>query len=190
MLDTPIDPVERTRTATHGHNVGDDARSPTTEHIVARNREWLRMELPLLCSLADKVFDKHGEACPELGEIAILLAALRSGIERHMLKEEAVLFPLIRRMEEGCESGLKTPSQLERILAIFEAEHSDTLDVMDRIQTITRGFRNPDGPCRECAALLTGLDTLDKDLCEHILEESMFVFPRARVLSTNLSGTT
>ena len=68
------------------------------DHIEAVHHQYLWDELPRLAALLDKVRGVHGERHPELATIAEVFAELRADLEPHLMKEERVLFPMIREL--------------------------------------------------------------------------------------------
>ena len=66
------------------------------DHIEATHHAYLRDALPRLVALADKVAEVHGANHPELATVADLVHELRADLEPHLLREERVLFPMIR----------------------------------------------------------------------------------------------
>ena len=53
---------------------------------------------PALSALIDKVTSVHGARHPELDAVARCYDALRADLEPHLVKEERVLFPMIREL--------------------------------------------------------------------------------------------
>src|SRR3546814_9940898 len=76
-----------------------------------------------------------------------------------MLKEEAVLFPL---MLDGGHPMITNP------IAQMRHDHDDHGATLRRIEEITGGFWLPDGACRSWQALNAGAAKLASDLMEHI----------------------
>ncbi|MCE9583616.1 MAG: DUF542 domain-containing protein, partial [Planctomycetes bacterium] len=68
-----------------------------TDHIVGTHHVYLRNALPALQAKVDKVAKVHGEHHPELWEVREIFADLKMELEAHLIKEEDVVFPAIRR---------------------------------------------------------------------------------------------
>ena len=73
-------------------------------HINNTHHKYTREEIARLRPLFDKVCNVHGEKHPELQQVRHDFHALAQELSTHMMKEEAVLFPYIERMEEAAIS--------------------------------------------------------------------------------------
>ena len=78
--------------------------------IESKHHEYLKKGLPRISDLLVKVLSAHGERHPELKDLKTAFTHLREDLEPHLLKEEGVLFPLIKkfgvtRAEHKHESG-------------------------------------------------------------------------------------
>ena len=71
------------------------------DHIIVTHHVFLRRELPRLFDLLGKVVAAHGPRHPELAKLCNTLTDLRQELESHMIKEERVLFPLVKQLEEA-----------------------------------------------------------------------------------------
>lgn len=140
------------------------------DFILRRYHEPLREELPELVAMARKVEAVHGDkaSCP-VG-LADLLAAMHEATLVHLLKEEQVLFPLVR---EGRGSECKMAVQ------VLEADHADHGATLDRIRELTDDLTPPEEACTTWRTLYGRLVELEHDLMEHIHLENNLLFPRA-----------
>ena len=68
------------------------------DHLEATHHRYLWEELPRLSALVAKIVGVHGERHPELGDVAACYEQVRADLEPHLLKEERVLFPMIREL--------------------------------------------------------------------------------------------
>jgi regulator of cell morphogenesis and NO signaling len=141
------------------------------DHIVNTYHRSLTEELPRLDAMAQKVVRVHGEKDPvRLPELSTVLSGLRAELEHHMLKEEGVLFPMIRR---GQGRGALGP------VAVMLREHTESGDALRRLRELTDDYTVPEGACNTWRALWHGLAALESSLHEHIHLENNVLFPRA-----------
>ena len=70
-----------------------------TDHVLKE----LEKELILAGSSMEKVLKVHGDRHPELSEISRLFQTLEYDLRPHLEKEEQILFPYIRSLEQGGE---------------------------------------------------------------------------------------
>jgi regulator of cell morphogenesis and NO signaling len=158
------------------------------DHIVSRHHEHLRRELPRLAALAEKVADAHGAGHPELREARDVLLTLKGDLEFHMLKEEKVFFPIIKRFETAPESTRFYGGSVARAILVMENEHDDAGAALTRLRALTGDYRPPADACNTYRALLHGLAELEADLHRHVHKENSILFPRACAAEEALLG--
>ena len=155
-------------------SVTDWSRAPLSsliDHIVNTYHVSLAEELPRLEGMAAKVVRVHGDKDPvRLAEMHAVMAALRAELEDHMLKEEQILFPMIRR---GHGAGANGP------VAVMLREHTEAGAALARLRALTDDYVAPEGACNTWRALFAGLAALETALHEHIHLENNILFPRA-----------
>jgi regulator of cell morphogenesis and NO signaling len=162
------------------------------DHIVAFHHDYLRRELPRLAVLADQVAGAHGTRHPELAELREILAALQAELTLHLLKEEKILFPMIKKLEAAKEMPLFHCGSVSNPMFVMKHEHEDAGAALARLRALTGSYTPPGDACRTYVAMLCGLAELEADLHLHIHEENNILFPRARAaedaLSTAVAG--
>ena len=154
------------------------------EHIVAVHHGYLRRELPAIQARLEKVYRVYNQRYgPTLEGIPEVFAGLRGELEPHMRKEEAILFPAIRRIESAIDSGKPLPrmpfGNIANPIRMMESEHDHAGTTLQRIREITRNFETPGYACVTYRALMSGLAELETDLHMHIHLENNVLFPRA-----------
>ena len=86
------------------------------DHILTTHHAWLKTELPRLSRLQQKVTAAHGAAhADSLLPLGETLEALRQELEAHMMKEEMVLFPMIRAGSASVANQIGRASCRERV---------------------------------------------------------------------------
>ncbi|MDP6609271.1 MAG: iron-sulfur cluster repair di-iron protein [Vicinamibacterales bacterium] len=141
------------------------------DHILTTYHRSLDEELPRLQSMAEKVLDVHRDKDPErLPELLSVFLGLKSELEEHMVKEEQILFPMIRSGQGAMATGP---------IAAMEHDHASVGAVLRRLQELTDGYEVPAGACDTWRALWHGLAALEEALHEHIHLENNILFPRA-----------
>jgi regulator of cell morphogenesis and NO signaling len=141
------------------------------DHILTTYHEPLRSELPRLEKMAARVLAVHGDKMPEvLGELRDVVGALRTELEAHMVKEEQILFPMIKA-GHGKQAGGP--------VAVMEHEHASAGAALQRLRELTNDFQPPAGACATWTGLWAGLADLESELHLHIHLENNILFPRA-----------
>jgi regulator of cell morphogenesis and NO signaling len=144
-------------------------------HLESTHHAYLHAELPRLDALAEKVAGVHGARHPELLDLLADVKELRDDLEPHLMKEERVLFPLIRRM--GTEGSGHPTMAPDGPIAVMLAEHDLTGALLERIRGRTDGFTPPSDACASYRALFDGLAELEADTHLHVHKENNVLFP-------------
>ncbi|MBU2500820.1 iron-sulfur cluster repair di-iron protein [bacterium] len=141
------------------------------DHIMVTFHQPLYEELPRLESMARKVLDVHRDKDPErLSELFSLYLEIQAELKQHMMKEEQILFPMIRQ-GQGAQTGGP--------VAVMEKEHEAVGGALRRMRELTDDYTVPAEACNTWRALWHGLAALEKDLHQHIHLENNILFPRA-----------
>ena len=154
------------------------------DHIVERHHEYLRRELPRLSALLEKVERAHGADLPTARDLRMTFEHLRTALEPHMEDEERLLFPAIRRLDDGGE----VEEGLAGSLAVSEAEHDEVGLLLETLRELTHGYDTSLALCNTHRATIDALRELERDLHRHVHEENNILFPRALRESARPSG--
>ncbi|WP_213989217.1 iron-sulfur cluster repair protein YtfE [Sodalis sp. dw_96] len=140
------------------------------ENILARYHQRHREQLPELILMAEKVERVHQDkpTCPT--GLARQLTILHQDLGDHMMKEEQVLFPMIK---QGMGPQAAGP------ISVMELEHDDAGRQLDIISKLTDNITPPAMACTTWRALYAGLNEFTADLMEHVHLENNLLFPRA-----------
>jgi len=141
------------------------------DHILHAYHKTLWEELPRLDQMAHKVLDVHREKDPEgLTELVKVFVALRAELEQHMMKEEQILFPMVKRGQGFMAEGP---------ISVMEHEHDAAGAALRRLRELTNDYTVPAEACNTWRALWHGLAALETELHEHIHLENNILFPRS-----------
>jgi regulator of cell morphogenesis and NO signaling len=158
------------------------------DHIVATHHAYLHRDLPRLGELVDKVVEAHQVRHPQLRELRTVFHDFKDDLRLHMLKEEKVLFPMIRQMDcLDAELGL-CGDRLDLPLQVMEQEHTETGAALQRMRELTNNYRPPADACVSYRALLNDLAELEADIHRHIHKENNILFSMARAVHVAHSG--
>ncbi len=160
-------------------------------HILDRHHAYLREALPRITQMAARVVEAHrARHADTLIPLQQTFAALREELESHMWKEEMVLFPLIRSMEEAAARGGGLPpshcGSVNNPIRVMEHEHAAAAQALEEMRRITGGYAVPDDGCITYRAYFDELRQLEQDLHRHIHLENNILFPRAADLEAGL----
>jgi len=158
------------------------------DHIEATHHALLREELPRLDVMTEKVAQVHGDAEPRLHDIRRVFVACREELEAHMLKEERVLFPMIRELEQADGPVAFHCGSLANPIRMMEHEHDSAGDAMARFKELTDGYTPPEWACNTYRAMVDGLAAFERDMHQHVHKENNVLFPRALELEASRSA--
>jgi regulator of cell morphogenesis and NO signaling len=150
------------------------------DHIQARHHSYLRAQLPRLGLLMDKVPSAHRQRLPELGLLQRIFSAFVDNVVPHMLKEEFVVFPAIRRREESEGRGATAATELRKSIELMEDEHEIMGAQLRAMRDLTDAIQPPAEACRSWRALFVGLADLEADMHLHLHKENNILFFRVR----------
>jgi regulator of cell morphogenesis and NO signaling len=161
-----------------------------TKHIVATHHAYCKGELPRLSGLAMKVVKVHGGTNPELALIRAKLADLAEELTDHLAEEEAVVFPLIAKLEaKKARTGVEAANSCISIgnpLAQLIQDHDNAGVLLAEIRSLSRDFSAPAHACTTYRAFFDGLREFEHDLHRHVHLENNILFPRAIELESVL----
>lgn len=140
------------------------------DFIIPRYHNTHREQLPDLIMMAEKVESVHQDHpnCPK--GLAYIVRKVYDDLTNHMMKEEQVLFPLIK-------SGRGPMAAMP--ISVMESEHDEAGRDLEDIQKLTNNLTPPEGACNTWLTLYAGLKTFSADLMEHVHLENNILFPRA-----------
>lgn len=152
------------------------------DHIVTTYHDKLREELPRLEAMATKVAHVHGAKAPFLAQVQDIVAELSADMNEHMHKEEMVLFPAIRALEEG---AARHGAWIQAPISVMEQEHDQAAALVAQLRELSGSYVAPEWACGTFRALYAGLAELESELHVHVHLENNVLFPRALNRSTS-----
>lgn len=172
------------------HLVDADAMSLSdlADHIEQTHHAYLRSELPRLDAITSKVAHVHGDKDPRLAEVRAAFVDLRDELTSHMMKEEQILFPMIRRIEHADGPLDFHCGTIANPIRQMEFEHDRAGDALAVMRRATDAYQPPDWACNTYRAMLDGLERLEKDMHQHVHKENNVLFPKALALEGRVAG--
>jgi regulator of cell morphogenesis and NO signaling len=147
------------------------------DHILTTHHAYMKAELPRLEAMLAKVAAAHGERHGEvLGPLAATFAAMKEELDGHLMKEEMVLFPLIRGLQPSHCGSVRNP------IRVMLMEHDSAGEALVRMRQLTADYTPPADACNTFRALYFELAEMEADLHRHIHLENNILFPRAVAL--------
>ncbi len=153
------------------------APSELVAHLESTHHQYLNEALPYLDGLMRKVTDVHSERHPELIEIGNVFYRLRADLEPHLMKEERVLFPMIRDLYDSTEVPMFHCGTLQNPIRMMCAEHDTVGELLGQLSALTSNYTPPGDACGSYIALFAGLAELEADTHLHVHKENNLLFP-------------
>lgn len=155
------------------------------DFIVNAHHAYVRAQLPKLLAFGEKVARTHGHAWPETIEIHRLVTEIDEELSAHMLKEEQVLFPALKKMFEAQKAIPMPFGSVENPIRMMESEHEDAGEAMRRIRRLSNDYAPPGGACNTFRVWYALLKEFEEDLHLHVHLENNILFPRAIALENS-----
>jgi len=152
------------------------------DHIEATHHAYLKAELPHLETWLAKIAGKHGAKHPQLLQVHQVFVGLKAELTDHLMKEEQILFPLCRSLDQARHTGHTVESHCGSVanpIRVMVMEHDDAGAALARLRQLTDGYKAPADACNTFRAAMAGLAELEADLHRHIHKENSILFPRA-----------
>jgi regulator of cell morphogenesis and NO signaling len=153
--------------------------SDLIDHIVTKHHTYVKQELPRLELLLNKVASKHAEKHPELKNVKALFELLRDELSSHLMKEETILFPYVKELEQASSKRRAPFGSVRNPIHMMEIEHDSAGDVLRDLRKVTGDYTVPEQGCFSYKTLYQGLMEFEADLHQHIHLENNILFPRA-----------
>lgn len=145
------------------------------EHIINVHHAYLDENLPDLSGLIEEILRLYGTRYPELLRVNQLFHQLQTGRERHLLKEETVLYPAIREYVQSGET--KDLQKAIGIIRSLQDENTEAGNLLKEMRTITDGYSCGEG-CNSCQTAYRKLQETETDISTQIHLENNILFPR------------
>jgi regulator of cell morphogenesis and NO signaling len=163
------------------------------DHILSAHHAYLKTQLPRLEAMLAKVLSAHGERHGDvLGPLAETFGGLKQELDSHLMKEEMVLFPLIRSLALARQAGTGPQAHhcgsVRNPLRVMLMEHESAGEALARMRSLTGGYEAPADACNTLRAVFWELAQLERDLHRHIHLENNILFPQAVELEQALAG--
>lgn len=153
------------------------------DYIVNMHHTYVREAIPALYEYTTKIARVHGSRHPELVEVVKHFTNVANELEAHMPKEERVLFPYIKQLDEAKKSGVKLDKpafgSIQNPINMMEMEHEHAGNELEKIRELTGNYTLPADACATYTVAFKKLKEFEDDLFRHIHLENNILFPKA-----------
>ena len=162
------------------------------DHLVTVHHKYVEDTIPALKFYLDKINRVHGDRHPELEEIKTLFFETADALTVHMKKEEFVLFPYIKAMEDALKNDfpLSAPhfGHIDNPIAMMEEEHDTEGERFRKISALSNTYNPPSDACQTYRVAFAMLQEFENDLHTHIHLENNILFPVAQQVFAQLNS--
>ena len=148
-------------------------------YIEATHHAYLRQELPRLDFMTEKVSRVHGDKDDRLLKMREAFVALKAELAPHMMKEEKILFPIIRQLEASADRPGFHCGSVANPIRQMEQEHDQAGNALEILREVTDGYTPPEWACNTYRAMLDSLEKLEADMHQHVHKENNVLFVKA-----------
>lgn len=149
------------------------------DYIVDKHHTFMRDELPITGELLNKIlkvhYVDHGSLLSKLHK---LFSNLKAEIESHLVKEEELLFPLIKEYEKN--QNTNKLKEIYKVMKETEDEHDSAGDILKEMRRLTGNYTVPTTGCNSFKLTYEKLQAIEKDLFNHIHLENNVLFPKLK----------
>jgi regulator of cell morphogenesis and NO signaling len=161
------------------------------DYIINNHHSYVNRMLPVISAHTQRVAMVHGANHPETKRIAEIFSAVNSEMKHHMMKEEKILFPHIKVLQENSSNGVSSDKPyfgtIKNPVAMMEAEHQSAGDELFEIRKLTNNYTPPADACNTYKICFKELKDFEEDLHKHVHLENNILFPKAIALEQSLS---
>ncbi len=166
--------------------------SQLINHILKVHHKFVEENIPAIKFYLEKIEGIHGDNHPELHEIKALFFQAADDLTVHMKKEEFILFPYIKAMEDSVNNNypLSPPhfGVIENPISMMEHEHENEGDRFRRISFLSNHYSPPADACQTFKVAYSMLEEFERDLHTHIHLENNILFPKAVAVFNDLQN--
>lgn len=153
------------------------------DFILNTHHRYVIQTIPRIFEFTQKIARVHGDRHPELHEVANIFLSISDELNRHMCKEEQVLFPYIKNLAETSRNNMQLDpphfGTIQNPIRMMEAEHEEVGELSFKLREITSDFTPPADACTSYRITFSILKEFEDDLFQHIHLENNILFPKA-----------
>ncbi|MCX6290152.1 MAG: iron-sulfur cluster repair di-iron protein [Bacteroidetes bacterium] len=163
-----------------------------TAYIINKHHRYVNEQMPMILAHLQKVAEKHGERHSELYEILRNFTDVKGEMEQHMLKEEKILFPRIREINDASKTvgvgWIPDKYYISAPIDVMEQEHDRAGAILYEIRKLTGNYNPPENACTTYRLSFNELRDFELDLHQHVHLENNILFPRSMELQKKMNA--
>ncbi len=173
----------RGKPVARSENYGAWTLSFLADYILNAHHTYLKENTGQIAAYARKIAQVHGAHHPEVAQIAAIFGKVAADMAAHLLEEEDVLFPAIKRVEANQKAGrapeAKDLATIKRSLEKAGREHDEIGEATHKMRHLAKEYAIPDDVCNTFMVTYRKLKEFEDDLHKHVHLENNILFPKA-----------
>lgn len=161
------------------------------DYILNTHHKYVKQAIPVIYEYTQKVAKVHGDKHPEAIVIAEIFLMVSDELNRHICKEEDILFPYIKHLTIAGKNGMKVEAPLfgtiEKPINMMEHEHDEVGKLLEKIRLLSDNYTPPADACTTYKLSYSKLKEFEDDLHKHIHLENNILFRKAIELEKELA---
>ena len=153
----------------------DSDSNTIIDHVITNYHRASEEELTMLSPYVTKVSRVHGDNHPELLKVYELFYEFKKELIEHMEKEEAIVFPLIKKLADGT---VENREEAIKLITELEKEHDHAGEILRQIREVTSDYTIPLDACGTYRLVYARLEALEGLTFMHVHLENNILFPR------------
>lgn len=148
-------------------------------HILVHHHYYVKQIVPQIQQHLAKLQQKHADKFEWINTGVKTFNLLQQELLQHMQKEETVLFPRIKSVEECYKENKATTKNILAPIRVMESEHAEAGALMEILKTITNNYTPVETACTTHRITLMELKEFEENLHQHVHLENNILFPNA-----------
>jgi len=153
------------------------------DYIEKKYHRYIEEKIPLINEYLTKVCKVHGQGYNSLYKIHELFSSSSEDLLHHIMKEEKILFPYIRKMVSDERQGFshKSPAfgSIKNPISMMMEEHMTEGDRFAEIASLSNNYTPPANACNTFLVTYALLQEYEEKLHQHIHLENNILFPNS-----------
>ncbi len=153
------------------------------DYIIQHHHNYVKAIIPILLTHTQKVSSVHGVNHPEVIEIAEKFEVVATELNRHLMKEEKILFPYIKLLVQANRKNTKADppffGTVKNPINSMIEEHEIAGDTLYSIRELSNQYIPPADTCNTFKVAYQELKEFEEDLHKHVHLENNILFPKA-----------
>ena len=148
-------------------------------HILVHHHYYVKQIVPQIQQHLAKLKEKHADKFEWINTGVETFNLLQQELLQHMHKEEMILFPRIKNVEESYKENKATIKNILAPISMMESEHTEAGELMEKLKTITNNYTPAETACTTHRITLMELKEFEENLHQHVHLENNILFPKA-----------